>query len=101
MGLDWAAPGQDRDTHNSNCEPWGFDCVPQYQHQGYKSCDYKKYLNSGSPMPKAYGEGYDKTVSSYNEIEESVKQPPVYDIEVEDEIGYDQEEAITLEGMLP
>ena len=52
-------------------------------------------------MLKAYGEGYDKTVSSYNEIEESVKQPPVYDIEVEDEIGYDQEEAITLEGMLP
>ena len=33
-------------------------------------------------------------------IEEIVEQPPVYDIEVEAEIGDDQEEGITLEGMM-
>ena len=91
MGFNRAASGQDRNTHNSNREPWGFDQATWYQHQGNKSCDYSKYLNSGSSMPKAYGEGYDKTGSSHNEIEEIVEQPPVYDIEVEEEIEGDQE----------
>ena len=99
MGFDRAASSQDRNTHNSNREPWGFDQATRYQHQGNKSCDYSKYLNSGSSMPKAYGEGYDKTVFSYNEI--SVEQPPVYDIEVEDKIGDDEEEGITWKSMLP
>ena len=39
----------------------------------YRSFDYRKYLNSSSSMLKAYGEGYDKTGSSYNEIEEIVE----------------------------
>ncbi len=39
----------------------------------YKSFDYRKYLNSSSSMLKAYGEGYDKTGSSYNKIEEIVE----------------------------
>jgi hypothetical protein len=99
MGFDRAASSQDGNTHNSNREPWGFDRAPRYQHQGNKSCDYSKYLNSGSSMLKPYGEGYDKTVFSYNEI--SVEQPPVYDIEVEDKIGDHEEESITWESMLP
>jgi hypothetical protein len=34
-------------------------------------------------------------------VDEIEEQPPVYDIEVEDEIGDDQEEGITWEGILP
>ena len=55
-------------------------------------------------MLKAYGEGYDKTGSSYNEIEEIVEQPLVYDIEVEEEIEGDQEGKdmpLILEEILP
>ncbi len=55
----------------------------------YKSLVQFNYLDSSSSMPKAYGEGYDKTGSSHNEIKESVEQPPIYDIEIEDEIGND------------
>jgi hypothetical protein len=99
MGFDRAASSQDRNTHYSNRGPWGFDRAPRYQHQGNKSCDYSKYLNSGCSMPKAYGEGHDKTVFSYNEI--SVEQPPVYDIEVEDKNGDDEEDGITWKSMLP
>ncbi len=40
---------------------------------GYKSLVYKNHLNSSSSLPKAYGEGYDKTGSSHNEIKESVE----------------------------
>uniref|UniRef100_A0A2N9I0Q3 Uncharacterized protein n=1 Tax=Fagus sylvatica TaxID=28930 RepID=A0A2N9I0Q3_FAGSY len=99
MGFDRAASSQDHNTHYSNYGPWGFDRAPRYQHQGNKSCDYSKYLNSSCSMPKAYGEGHDKTVFSYNEI--SVEQPPVYDIEVEDKNGDDEEDGITWKSMLP
>ena len=45
-------------------------------------------------------EDVSKGILMIHEIEEILEEPLVYNIEVEDEIGDDQEEGITLEGML-
>ena len=84
------ASGQNRNTHNSNCEPWGFNRAPPPQQAhvfSFHGVDSPVLNHEHCTTDPQWDTN--QCWDYVDKIGEIIIQPPVYDIEVEDEIGDD------------